>query len=556
MKALKFILICSGVTAATNIPAQEKAENDSTLNRTVVVENQYNPEVTDAFKINVLPDIEEPAVAKHEIDYATSIHPLTAWETQPMNAMLRNQSQKNEPRGYARAAYGNRGNVNLRGSYLWDISRNDRLGIMVSMYGRHGNIPYMTSNQPDWKSRFYRTDASLDYKHHFRQVSLCLGGSFASQVFNYMPQAETSEASSTGTSRQHYTLGEGYISLESNKDKLPVDFIFQTGLQRFDRKYPTPGLNHGAENKIHTTGYIAADINPSQLVGIGFQMDNLFHDASLPLNDFTLLQLNPYYMLKNGQIALRVGAHVDLQTANGSGLKAAPDFKLDYTFASSYTLFLHLTGNTRLNDSRQLNSLSPYWMPYSQLLTSYTPMNARIGLKASPVSDFGFKLEGGYRITKNELFALPGTADNSAFVYSQILQEKAKVAYGSMAFNYTCKDWIDLHLEGSYYSWDMTDEAEPLLYLKPQFSVDFGARAKITDNLHIALDYQYEGRKEIDGMKKADPVNNLCVGAEYELFGRVNVFARMNNLLNKYYLTENGYPMQGIYFMAGISCRF
>ena len=37
--------------------AQQHAA-DSALNRTVVVENQYNPEVMDAFKVNVLPKVE------------------------------------------------------------------------------------------------------------------------------------------------------------------------------------------------------------------------------------------------------------------------------------------------------------------------------------------------------------------------------------------------------------------------------------------------------------------------------------------------------------------
>ena len=34
------------------------AQQDSTLNRTVVVENEYNPTVMDASKINVLPRVD------------------------------------------------------------------------------------------------------------------------------------------------------------------------------------------------------------------------------------------------------------------------------------------------------------------------------------------------------------------------------------------------------------------------------------------------------------------------------------------------------------------
>ena len=51
------------------------AQQDSTLNRTVVVENEYNPNIMDASKINVLPRVEEPAVMKKGIEYATALRP-------------------------------------------------------------------------------------------------------------------------------------------------------------------------------------------------------------------------------------------------------------------------------------------------------------------------------------------------------------------------------------------------------------------------------------------------------------------------------------------------
>lgn len=69
MKQIKIALVCAGLLPGAVISAQEQ-KKDSTLNRTVVVENQYNPEVMDAFKVNVLPKVEEPAVAKKNIDYA------------------------------------------------------------------------------------------------------------------------------------------------------------------------------------------------------------------------------------------------------------------------------------------------------------------------------------------------------------------------------------------------------------------------------------------------------------------------------------------------------
>lgn len=40
----------------------QKQSKDSTVNRTVVVEQEYNPDIMDASKINVLPQVEPPTV--------------------------------------------------------------------------------------------------------------------------------------------------------------------------------------------------------------------------------------------------------------------------------------------------------------------------------------------------------------------------------------------------------------------------------------------------------------------------------------------------------------
>ena len=69
------------------LPMAVQAQKDSTLNRTVIVENEYNPTVMDASKINVLPKIAEPTVAKKAADYATTLRTISLWDYEPMNAI-------------------------------------------------------------------------------------------------------------------------------------------------------------------------------------------------------------------------------------------------------------------------------------------------------------------------------------------------------------------------------------------------------------------------------------------------------------------------------------
>jgi TonB dependent receptor. len=55
---------------------------------------------------------------------------------------------------------------------------------------------------------------------------------------------------------------------------------------------------------------------------------------------------------------------------------------------------------------------------------------------------------------------------------------------------------------------------------------------------------------------KLDPVNNLSLGATYNLFKGVSIFARINNLLNQDYQYSYSYPVQGINFLGGLSFQF
>lgn len=539
---------CSGFGVIPGVYAQQN-QNDSTLNRTVVVENQFNPEVMDASKINVLPKMEEPAVEKKLIDYATTTHLVTGWEDVAMQPMVREWQQSKTPRGYFRAGYGTKGNLDVKGSYLWDISEKDRLKVMASSYGLNGSMPSYFGEK-DWDARFYRTDASLDYKHKFNTVSLGIGGSFASQVFNYM-----CDENYTGHDRQHYTLGEGYVGIASLNEELPLQFSVQTGFRMFDRKYDFPVLEKGGENIIHTLGNVWGNLNNDQKVGIGFSMDNLMYDAAT-FKDYTLLKLNPYYTLQSDDYKIRLGANVDWQTANGSGINVSPDIRLEYIFSDSYVLYLNAEGGTRLNDFRTLNNVFPYWNQNEQLRSTYTPVDAKLGLKASPVNNLSFEIFGGYRITKNELFSMP--FEERGYYYTNLLQEKAKVGYGGLSIAYGYKDWFDFGLKGIYYSWNCEEGNDALLFLKPQFTLDFQVRAKIFEGLYINAGYQYEGRKELkqEGLGKAEPISNLYVGVEYLLFNRLTVFARCNNLLNKEYITESGYPSQLFHAVAGVSIRF
>lgn len=540
------------------LPMAVQAQKDSTLNRTVVVENEYNPTVMDASKINVLPKIAEPTVAKKAAEYATALRTVSMWDYEPMGAIEKRIQANNPSRGYFKAGYGNYGNVDLGVGYLWDPTNVDRLKVDLSLVGMNGDLhKVLNGNDGDWGSRHYTTDLSLIYNHLFSTVSLDLGGSFTNQVFNYMGFGHEENKPWTGQYRQHHTLGDVFARITSRDKDLPIQFMFQTGFQYFGQKYATVNTDDTNEKKIHTVAGVWKPLNDEQTLGLDLGMDNLFYSNSV-MHDYTSLLLNPYYTFNDDSWRIRLGAHVDWLSGDGGGVDVAPNVKAEYLFSDSYIFYVKADGGRQLNEFRYLNRASRYWMIPVWLKPSYTQLDATIGFRASPLNGLWFNVYGGYRIIKDESFGrLYLNEDEGLPTYASVifLQDKAKIPYIGGEVKYGYKDLFEVNLSTSYFSWSINGiegyEDQNVLLGKVKYQLDLGARAKVFEGLHADAGFKYAKRC-------ADfitDVNDLHVGAEYEFIKNISAYAQIHNILNKEY-DMIGYPQEQFNFIAGFKARF
>ena len=104
------------------------------------------------------------------------------------------------------------------------------------------------------------------------------------------------------------------------------------------------------------------------------------------------------------------------------------------------------------------------------------------------------------------------------------------------------KDRISFSLNGVYNGWSDTDNGY-MMYLKPQASLNASVRAKVYSDIYAQVLYHYESRVGKVNGKKADAINNLSLMAGYEFINRLNLFVRLDNVLNQHYLTETAYPV-------------
>ena len=184
MKKVQYIF---GALALITIPnwvqAQTQAK-DTTLSRTVVVEQEYNPNIIDASKVNVLPKVMPPTVSKKTVEYDATLAPAGNIPATTMEAYTGAESQDKAKRGYARLGYGNYGNLDARANYLFILPNSDKLNLNFHMNGMDGKLD-LPDSKDKWDARYYRTHAGMDYVHAFRKMDLNVAGNFDSLLFQY-----------------------------------------------------------------------------------------------------------------------------------------------------------------------------------------------------------------------------------------------------------------------------------------------------------------------------------------------------------------------------------
>lgn len=570
MKRNQYIFLGMALIAFPASAQQQAQLNDTTLNRTVVVEQEYNPIITDASKVNVLPKVEEPVVNKKEVEYAITSTPASDIPASTMQAYTGKETQPVTPPGYIRLGYGNYNNLDAYANYLFHLSKRDKLNVNFNMTGMNGELDmpsYRTSKPDEWDAFYYRTRASIDYLHQFNRIDLDIAGHFGLSNFNYRPYSVFN--------KQKFTSGDAHVGLKSTDETLPLQFRAETNLMLYNRQHGYIQSNQSVtETLIRTKADVTGAINDEQLVGIAAEMNNLLYDPrqfgsyneTLFFNR-TTVNLNPYYELNSDSWRLHIGANVDLSFKNGKGFYASPDIDLAYIFSDSYVLYAKATGGRLLNDFRRLEQENPYAGFSHPIADTYEQVDARIGFKASPATGLWFNLFGGYQSFKNDLYPMLGDlVGGHGGTFTDYRQTDSNNFQAGAQISYAYKDLFSFSADATYYHWDADDltlDSETVNYndallMKPEFKIGLQVEARPISGLLLNIGYQYIYRAEpyYFIQKRLSAVNNLNFGASYHLFKGVSIYAKADNLLNKEYQYYLDYPTQGINFVGGLSFRF
>lgn len=537
-----YYILLGALLLSAPMKAQDQTK-DSTLVRTVVVEQEYNPTVMDASKLNVLPPIEEPQVTKKEVVYDSTFSPSYSFPQASIEPFMGKEIFKKGYPGYFRLGYGNYGNIDSRINYLFNISDKDKLNIDFSFMGMNGKLDL--PNKEKWNAHYYRTRAGINYQHQFAGADLKLGGNFGLSNFNYITEG-----------KQKFSTGSFFAGMETTNEDLPVQADVNLKFSHYNRQTDFiiyKQIKDNKENKLFTTANVFAPINDESKVGVAVAMNNFIYDNE-DIKNYTTTDFNPYYEYNDDNWKLRLGANVDLSFGFGKSINVSPDVNIAYVFSDSYQFYAKATGGRHFNDFRQVEMLNPYALMRDRLEDSYEQLNASVGFKASPTAGLWLNFFGGYQNIKKDLIQYNKWVVGDILYVSDLGVTNTDNVYLGATFSYSYKNLVDLTLNGIYRKWSADNDWA--LLMKPMFDLDFRTVVRPISPLDIELGYRYIHRADSKQVERLDAVNNLHLEVTFRLYKGASIYMKADNLLNQKYQYFYNIPTEGINFLGGVKLLF
>ena len=573
---------------------------DTVLNRSVVVERDYQPIIQDAGKVNTPPQAVQTEIPEAKVQYSDYVSG-TAPSGAEVNTLLSQPTRFTAPEelhGWLRGAIGH---PLTMFNFAYDVKDDKRNSLML--YANHDG---------QWGRRtLSETNLGFRFVHAMPKLSLYCGikgenifytkyGRYydGSDGYNknrgfYSPLA--SFADFQPEDKQTQWRGRIFFGLQANP-KEKVQYKAEVGYQMLD----VPSI--ATEHQIRTEFSLDARLPKERHhVGLNLFMQNNFYTvdtALIPENRYNNrhnLRMEPFYAYHGKRFMIHAGVHLDLNIGKGRMLSnnkdisfaPSPNVRFEAQLAPKWvTLYGKAEGSfgwaslqSYLESNRYMEVIP---CVTSHAVAGYTPIDAEIGFHLKPHNHLLLEAHGGYAYYMNSKsyvafvndYAYSPTHIIHAGTFSDFRSDYQRFKIGGQMF-YHYRDIISIHLSGDYFAWkkqkmtakaSLEDLAQEIslepgrVYDRPDWAIALRIDGRIDEHWTLYSDNHFEGIRwaiTTAGEVKLPAYIDMNLGAQYE-FTKLHlaVFLQLNNIICRRNHTLYGYQSYLINGLAGVSWKF
>lgn len=546
-------MLCLGIAVIPGIPDRMHAQE--MIDKEIVVVKPYQPSLSDAYKINVLPRVSDSISIRPSFEY--SIQPKkfdTRFQVRPINAarMVGTPLTKLY-KSYLKLGMGTYIDPLLEININSLREKNRQWGIALKHYSINGKLKL--DNDEKVKSGYFENSASIYGKKIFRKSYLSgkIGGAFdGANFYGYHP-------SFTDTSLQKENIRQNWLKLDGrlkmgsiHKDSLHLNW---TGILDY---YYTYDHYKNTEHAVELNADFNERFRSGMIYGLNVGGAYYYTGESIDSSNNVIVRLNPWLGKTTSEYIYRLGVGLALDV---HGTKAKPHFypeaMLQINLVKGILIpYFGVDGKLKVNNYRAVADMNRYIVPGLKVENTNYKIRGYAGLKGSFTRAISYEMDASYSLVDKMPLFVNDTLD--------LLGNTFDVAYDNL-------EWVQIRGEVQYrrserfrsyltvvYDYYRMEAMEKPWHL-PNLLVMADGEYNLHNKILVDLGIYYMGKRyaqctNLDTeMITLDGFVDLNLGFEYRYTKILSGFIRVNNILGSRIYTWNQYPGMGFNVQFGFT---
>lgn len=573
--------LLAGMAIAVPLGLSAQTDENTELQKTIQVYSEYKPQISDASRISVNPQVYDTLDFDVNLKYDISTSPLkTDYHIIPLKAVsVKGDKLQELYRGELVAGLGNYWSSLFALRFMTERSRLRQSGVEFYHYGSYGKVKMLQDRKVPagysvdyfsayWKRFFENMTVYASIKPQYRSV---LRYGYDTTADQYLKLTDDIKKS-IRRPLVGLNANGGLVSTDSDVDALQYSANFDYDL--------TFAMNPNCvENLFDLSGSVGRKLGD---VFFGAEADyeasvlNFEPTDSLMGSFQSVLRAKPYVRVGSGYWNLQAGVQLSPLLGGINSFKIFPDLRFTYSIPKLKMIpFVNVYGNADLFSMKEMFLENPYVADYVMIRPTINKIGFDLGVDGRLKKLVTYNVALTFRAYDDMYFWRANTCEDYAYsatppaknsltldeintTYSAIYDDANLLKFhGDVGFLFRK---LNFEIEMDYYHWMLDKINHP--WFKPIFDLRFSPEISIVNNksnktkLTIApklstMLYQSQGHGDIAILTNI----NLGLHAKYTYTSALQIFLDVNNFLGMEEFFMD-YCTQQAPFLIGLSYSF
>lgn len=531
---------------------------DEKLSKEVQVVRPYEPSISDAFKLNQLPQVEDTVRIVPMFVYNLTARPVTLdLPVKPIpGARMVAEPLSPVNKGYVKVGFGNYISPLAEVYFANERSEEYSYGGWIKHRSSFGDIKLDNDDNVD--APFQKNRIGLFGKRIFDKSVLSGEGNFSTYSYNFYGYDTTSNYNPQPDApvdqlQQNVDVSASFYSTHSDSSHLNYNFStrFASITDKHSMQQSAFMLKSNFDRYFNVEKF-----------GGDISFTHYMNNDNLGEGNSSLISVAPWIGLFGRQWRVKAGLNATFDINNiETQYHFYPVGHISFDIVSNYVIpYFQFDGYIEDNNYAKILSENPWVDPGLNVWNSSHKFIMKGGVKGNFSPKVAYNVSACFSLVDSAYFYVNIPNDVDGFLENRFDVEYDNIRLRTFQGELTMAPTnnIKLFLQGEYNIYTMNLLDKP--WHKPLFAGRFTANYSIQDKILLKANFFIEGEryiKTIDGTpRKIDGIADINLGIEYRYTSRVSAFLDLNNLTGNRYQVWYLYPAQKFNMMLGLTYAF